>query len=143
MDWTQIVIAVIGLAGGLLTGGGLMMWFTRKETKEGKAIENMQKVVDSMQASLDAKDRIIQEHEARRQELKADIDKKDSKIEQLLKEKSEIRDENDDLKTNLAVATMLKCRTLKCVDRDPPFGSIVNLAGLKDMDLIKLATKNQ
>lgn len=141
MDWTQIVIAVIGLAGGLLTGGGLMMWFTRKETKEGKAIENMQKVVDSMQASLDAKDRIIQEHEARRQELKADIDKKDSKIEQLLKEKSEIRDENDDLKTNLAVATMLKCRTLKCVDRDPPFGSVIGLSGLKDVDLMKLATE--
>lgn len=141
MDWTQIITAVIGLVSGLVTGGGLMMWFTRKETKEGKAVENMQRVVDSMQASLAAKDRIIEEHEARRQELKADIDRKDGKIEQLLKEKSEIRDENDDLKTNIAVVTMLKCKTLKCVDRDPPFGSIIDLMGLKNMDLTKLATE--
>ena len=112
------------------------MWFTRKETKEGKAIENMQKVVDSMQTSLDAKDRIIQEYETRRQELKEDVNRKDAKIEELLKEKSDIRDENDDLKTNLAVSKMLKCIKMKCVDRDPPFGSIVNLAELKDRDLV-------
>lgn len=142
MNWTEIVIAVIGLIGGLLTGGGLMMWFTRKETKEGKAVENMQKVVDSMQASLDAKDRIIQEHEARRQELKADLARKDAKIEQLLEEKSEIRDENDELKTNLAVTTMLKCIKLNCIDRDPPFGSAVNLMALKDTNLVKLATED-
>lgn len=141
MNWTEIVTAVIGLIGGLLTGGGLMMWLTRKETKEGKAIENMQKVVDSMQASLDAKDRIIQEHEERRQELKADLTRKDAKIEQLLEEKSEIRDENDELKTNLAVTTMLKCIKLNCIDRDPPFGSAINLMALKDTNLVKIATE--
>ena len=118
------------------------MWFTRKETKEGKAVENMQKVVDSMQTSLDAKDRIIQEYEARRQELKEDLSRKDEKIEDLLREKSAIRDENDDLKTNLAVTTMLKCIKINCIDRDPPFGSIVNLAGLRDTDLVKLANSD-
>ena len=112
MDWTQILVTVISTIGGAILGGGFMMWFTRREVKEGKGIENMQKVVESMQKSLDAKDRIIEEHEVRRAELKADIDKKDGKIEMLLKEKSAIRDENDDLKTNLAVANMLKCKTL-------------------------------
>ena len=139
MDWTQVLVTVISTIGGAILGGGFMMWFTRREVKEGKGIENMQKVVESMQKSLDAKDRIIEEHEVRRAELKADLDKKDEKIELLLKEKSTIRDENDDLKTSLAVANMLKCKTIKCIDRDPPFGSVVNLAGLKDTDLVKLA----
>ena len=143
MNWTEIVIAVIGLVGGLLTGGGLMMWFTRKETKEGKDVENMQKVIESMQTSLDAKDRIIEEHEERRQELKADLQKKDEKIEQLLNEKSDIRDENDELKTKLAVTTMLKCVKLNCIDRDPPFGSLVNLLTLKETNLVNLATDGE
>lgn len=142
MDWTQILVAVISTIGGAILGGGFMMWFTRREVKEGKGIENMQKVVESMQKSLDAKDRIIEEHEVRRAELKADIDKKDGKIEMLLKEKSAIRDENDDLKTNLAVANMLKCKTLKCIDRDPPFGSIIGLTTIKDTDLVKLAAES-
>lgn len=142
MDWTQVIVSLISVVGGALVGGGFTMWFTRKETKEGKAVENMQKVVDSMQTSLDAKDRIIQEYEARRQELKEDLSRKDEKIEELLREKSAIRDENDDLKTNLAVATMLKCIKLNCIDRDPPFGSIVNLAGLRDTDLVKLANSD-
>lgn len=142
MDWTQVIVSLISVVGGALVGGGFTMWFTRKETKEGKAVENMQKVVDSMQTSLDAKDRIIQEYEARRQELKEDLSRKDEKIEELLKEKSAIRDENDDLKTNLAVTTMLKCIKLNCIDRDPPFGSIVNLAGLRDTDLVKLANSD-
>lgn len=139
MDWTQILTTIISTIGGAIAGGGLMAWFTRREVKEGKALDNMQKVVDSMQKSLDAKDRIIEEHEARRTELKADLDRKDAKIEQLLDEKSEQRDEIDDLKTNLAVSTMLKCITLKCTERDPPFGSTVSLAGLRDEDLIKMA----
>ena len=142
MDWTQVIVSLISVVGGALVGGGFTMWFTRKETKEGKAVENMQKVVDSMQTSLDAKDRIIQEYETRRQELKGDLSRKDEKIEELLKEKSAIRDENDDLKTHLAVATMLKCIKLNCIDRDPPFGSIVNLAGLRDTDLVKLANSD-
>lgn len=139
MDWTQILVAVISTIGGAIVGGGFMMWFTRREVKDGKATENMQKVVESMQKSLDAKDRIIEEREARCKELKSEIDKKDDKIERLLKEKSDLRDENDDLKTNLAVTTMLKCIKLNCIERDPPFGSIVNLAGLKNTDLVKLS----
>lgn len=139
MDWTQIITTLISVIGGAILGGGFMMWFTRKEVKEGKGIENMQKVVESMQKSLDAKDRIIEEHEARRAELKTDLDRKDEKIEQILKEKSAMRDEIDDLRTNLAMSSMLKCVTLKCVDRDPPFGSIVSLAGLKNEDLVQMA----
>ena len=147
MDWTQIVIAVIG---GLFTGGGLMIFFTRREVKDGKAAENMQKVVDSMQKSLDAKDRIIEEQEQRRKELKDDVDKKDAKIDELQREKSamrdkleqeksEMRDTIDDLSTRLAVASMMRCVKLKCDDRDPPFGTIVELAGLKQTDLVKLS----
>lgn len=147
MDWTQIIIAVIS---GLFVGGGLMLIFTRKEVKDGKAAENMQKVVDSMQKSLDAKDRIIEEQEQRRKELKDDVDKKDAKIDELQREKSamrdkyeqeksEMRDQIDDLKTKNAVSSMMRCIKIKCDERDPPFGSIVDLAGLKDADLVSLS----
>lgn len=150
MDWTQIAVALIG---GLFVGGGLMLIFTRKEVKDGKAAENMQKVVDSMQKSLDAKDRIIEEQEQRRKELKGDVDKKDAKIDELQreksemrdrfeKEKSEMRDKIDDLSTKFAVASMMRCVKLKCDDRDPPFGSIVELTGLKDIDLVSLSKPN-
>lgn len=147
MEWTQIAIAVIG---GLFAGGGLMLIFTRREVKDGKAAENMQRVVDSMQKSLDAKDRIIEEQEHRREELKADVDKKDAKIDELQREKSsmrdkfeqeksEMRDTIDDLSTKLAVSSMMRCIKLGCAERDPPFGSIVELAGIKDMDLVSLS----
>ena len=139
MDWTQIAVALIG---GLFVGGGLMLIFTRKEVKDGKAAENMQKVVDSMQKSLDAKDRIIEEQEQRRKELKGDVDKKDAKIDELQREKSEMRDKIDDLSTKFAVASMMRCVKLKCDDRDPPFGSIVELTGLKDIDLVSLSKPN-
>lgn len=139
MDWTQIIISVIS---GLLAGGGLMLFITRREIKDGKATENMQKVIESMQKSLDAKDRIIEEHEARRKELKADLDKKDTKIDNLLREKSAIRDQNDDLKTENAVTAMLKCVKLKCIERDPPFASLLNLRSLGDTDLVKTAIHN-
>lgn len=146
MEWTQIIVSVIT---GLLAGGGLVIIFTRKEIKDGKATENMQKVIDSMkqviesmQKSLDAKDRIIEEHEARRKELKEDLDKKDSKIETLLKEKSAIRDENDDLKTEVAVTEMLKCIKLKCIERDPPFASHLQVKNIRNTDLVKTAIDN-
>lgn len=112
MDWTNIIIAVISALGG----GGLAVLFTRKETKEGMSLDNMQKV-------LDAKDRIIAEREERCKELKSDLDKKDAKIDEMHKEKDVLRHELDDANTRAAVAEVMICDKMDCGDRNPPLGS--------------------
>lgn len=118
MDWTTIIVAVISAMGG----GGLVRLFTRKETKEGMTLDNMQKVID-------AKDRIIEEREARCKELKADLAKKDEIIAQkeqciaeLHKDKSILYDKLDKANSRAAVNKLLKCQEIGCAQRRPPLG---------------------
>ena len=116
MDWGTIIVAVISALGG----GGLAVLFTRKETKEGMSLDNMQKV-------LDAKDRIIEEREARCKELKDDLTKKDDKIDELHRINSTLRHKLDDANTKAAVAEVMRCDITKCTTRRPPFGSGVKV----------------
>lgn len=118
MDWTTIIVAVISAFGG----GGLVRLFTRKETKEGMTLDNMQKVID-------AKDRIIEEREARCKELKADLAKKDETIAQkeqyitdLHKDNSTLYDKLDKANSRAAVNKLLKCQEIGCAHRRPPLG---------------------
>ena len=118
MDWTTIIVAIISAFGG----GGLAFLFTRKETKEGMTLDNMQKVID-------AKDRIIEEREARCKELKADLAKKDEIIAQkelciaeLHKDKSILYDKLDKANSRAAVNKLLKCQEIGCAQRRPPLG---------------------
>ena len=118
MDWTTIIVAVISAFGG----GGLAFLFTRKETKEGMTLDNMQKVID-------AKDRIIEEREARCKELKADLAKKDETIAQkeqyitdLHKDNSTLYDKLDKANSRAAVNKLLKCQEIGCAHRRPPLG---------------------
>lgn len=118
MDWTTIIVAVISAFGG----GGLAFLFTRKETKEGMTLDNMQKVID-------AKDRIIEEREARCKELKADLAKKDETIAQkeqyitdLHKDNSTLYDKLDKANSRAAVNKLLKCQEIGCSHRRPPLG---------------------
>lgn len=117
MDWGTIIVAVISALGG----GGLAVLFTRKETKEGMSLDNMQKV-------LDAKDRIIEEREARCKELKEDLTKKDDKIDELHRINSTLRHKLDDANTKAAVAEVMRCDITKCTTRRPPFGSHVKVS---------------
>jgi peptidoglycan hydrolase CwlO-like protein len=127
MDWTNIIIAVISALGG----GGLAVLLTRKETKEGMSLDNMQKV-------LDAKDRIIEEREERCKELKNDLDKKDAKIDELHKMNATLRHRLDDANTKAAVAEVMRCDITKCTNRRPPFGSNHRVAE----DFIETKTEN-
>lgn len=118
MEWTDIIIAIIGALGG----GGLVRLFTRKETKEGMSLDNMQKV-------LDAKDRIIEEREERCKELKTDLAAKDELIKEkegyimsLHKEKSDLHDKLDKANSRAAVNKLLKCHEIGCAHRRPPLG---------------------
>lgn len=156
MDWTNIIIAVISALGG----GGLAVLFTRKETKEGMSLDNMQKVIstkdkiiDEQKAHYEAllaeqkahyevllaqKDRIIEEREERCKELKEDLDKKDAKIDELHKMNATLRHRLDDANTKAAVAETMRCDITKCTNRRPPFGSNHRVAE----DFIETKTEN-
>lgn len=123
MDWNTIITAIIGALGG----GGFTFLLTRKETKEGMSLDNMQKV-------LDAKDRIIEERIERCKELKSELDKKDLKIDELHKVNANLRHKLDEANTKAAVADVMRCDVTKCINRIPPFGSSLERAEKREED---------
>ena len=85
--------------------------------------------LDNMQKVIDAKDRIIEEREARCKELKADLAKKDETIAQkeqyitdLHKDNSTLYDKLDKANSRAAVNKLLKCQEIGCSHRRPPLG---------------------
>lgn len=112
MDWTQIITTVLTL---LIPTGGIMAIFTAREKKTEMALNNMNKINEQW-AAFSSKE------EERRKELKADIDRKDSKIDALYDEITRLRIALDAERTERAKAEMLKCIRTKCVERHPPFG---------------------
>ena len=116
MDWTQIITTVLTL---LIPTGGIMAIFTAREKKTEMALNNMNKINEQW-AAFSSKE------EERRKELKADIDKKDDKIDELHRELSRLRNELDNERTERAKADLMKCIRIKCVDRHPPFAQSSN-----------------
>ena len=112
MDWTQIVITILSL---LIPTGGIVAIFTAREKKTEMALNNMNKINEQWEA-------FSTKEEERRKELKEDIDKRDSKIDEQYREISRLRNELDNERTERAKAEMMKCLRIKCVDRHPPFG---------------------
>lgn len=112
IDWTDVIktliVAVVG-------GGGFIGVATIRETKQGKFLDNITKLIDNWQE-------LAEERKARAQELKSDLDKRDHKIDALYKEKEILREELDFTRTENAIAKLLKCDRTSCIDRHPPFG---------------------
>lgn len=111
MEWVDILGNITELA---LTGG-LLAIVTIRDKKTAAILDNYDRVIKSWEETAE-------ERHKRADELKADIDKKDAKIEALHKENSELRDDLDDERTKRVKAEMLKCHRLKCIDREPPYG---------------------
>ena len=111
MDWTQIIVNVISL---LIPTGGIVAIITAREKKTEMALNNMNKINEQWEG-------FATKEEDRRKELKADIDKKDDKIDELHREISRLRNELDNERTERAKADLMKCVRIKCVDRHPPF----------------------
>ena len=97
-----------------------MAIFTAREKKTEMALNNMNKINEQW-AAFSSKE------EERRKELKDDIDRKDSKIDEQYREISRLRNELDNERTERAKAEMMKCLRIKCVERHPPFGESYNL----------------
>ena len=116
MDWTTIIVTVLTV---LISNGGLVTLATLKEKKNAAFLDNVTKLIDQWQE-------IAEERKQRAKELKDDLDAKDKKIEEVIHDRSGIRDDLDHTRTELAVAKMLRCDKTACSDREPPFGSTSN-----------------
>ena len=113
MDWTQIIITAITV---LIGGGGLVTLFTIQDKKNEAFLNNVAKLIDQWQ-------KMAEDRKTRAEELKRDLDKKDNKIDELYDEISKLREELDHARTDIAVARLLKCETVSCASRIPPFGA--------------------
>lgn len=111
MDWTSIINTALTV---LVAGGGLVTIFTLQDKRYAAMLENINKLIDQWQE-------IAKDRKARADELKADLDSKDNKIDALYVEMNELRTELDHVRTAEAVANTLKCEKIGCVDRIPPF----------------------
>lgn len=111
MEWPAFISDIIQL----LFAGGILTLVTLRDKKTAAILDNYDRVIKSWEETA-------RERHARAEELKADLDKKDKKIDELYSENSELRNALDQERTERAKADMLKCHKLKCITREPPFG---------------------
>lgn len=120
MDWVTLISTI---AGTLLTGGGLVTLVTLRDRKSGAVLENLSSMVESSRDSNAEWREIAAERERRAAELKADLDRKDAKIDRMYEEIAALRDRADRLGSEVAVLNVMRCVRLECTERRPPFGS--------------------
>lgn len=118
MEWVDI----LGYVAELALTGGLLAIVTIRDKKTAAILDNYDRVIKSWEETA-------RERYNRAAELKADLDKKDKKIDELHAENGELHDKINELykeldheRTERARAEMVKCNKLKCIDREPPYG---------------------
>lgn len=118
MEWTSFISTIIEF----LFAGGILTLITLRDKKTAAILDNYDRVIKSWEETS-------RERYNRAAELKADLDKKDKKIDELYAENGKLHDIIDELhkeldheRTERARAEMVKCNKLKCVDREPPYG---------------------
>lgn len=109
------IIQIISL---LLGGGGLVALFLITERKTKAQMENTAQAIAEWQKIVERSHQDLKEAKERAKELQDlylvqfDINTK-------------LRKELDEKNTKIAVISLLRCRKLKCIDREPPYGSEV------------------
>ncbi|MCR5841972.1 MAG: hypothetical protein K6G86_07835 [Bacteroidales bacterium] len=104
MDWTQIVIAALGLIG--VVDFGRILFFKERKKKEGSEADNI--AIKGLKESIvTLESRIASDQEA--------MERKDAKIEALYDEKNTYRED-------LASSQTLMCVHLGCAARKPAQG---------------------
>ena len=111
----DLIIQLISL---LLGGGGLVALFLITERKTKAQMENTAQAIAEWQKIVERSHQDLKEAKERAKELRDlylvqfDINTK-------------LRKELDEKNTKIAVLSLLRCRKLKCIDREPPYGSEV------------------
>ena len=109
---------IIQLISLLLGGGGLIALFLITERKTKAQMENTAQAIVEWQKIVERSHQDLEEAKERAKELQDlylvqfDINTK-------------LRQELDEKNTRIAVLTLLRCKKLKCIDREPPYGSEV------------------
>lgn len=109
---------IIQLISLLLGGGGLVALFLITERKTKAQMENTAQAIAEWQKIVERSHQDLKEAKERAKELQDlylvqfDINTK-------------LRKELDEKNTKIAVLSLLRCRKLKCIDREPPYGSEV------------------
>lgn len=109
---------IIQLISLLLGGGGLIALFLITERKTKAQMENTAQAIAEWQKIVERSHQDLEEAKQRAKELQDlylvqfDINTK-------------LRKELDEKNTKIAVLSLLRCRKLKCIDREPPYGSEV------------------
>ena len=111
----ETIIQLISL---LLGGGGLVALFLITERKTKAQMENTAQAIAEWQKIVERSHQDLEEAKERAKELQDlylvqfDINTK-------------LRKELDEKNTKIAVLSLLRCRKLKCIEREPPYGSEV------------------
>lgn len=113
MDWSSIITQAIE-TGGL--AAILIVLVTLTEKKSAAMLDNAQKLADSYQKLADE----YQQRESATQEL---LRAKEVELLNQIKMNSSLRHNLDDSHTECAVANLLRCKKVKCLDREPPYGT--------------------
>lgn len=113
MDWLNIVLPIVT---ALIPAGGLTGIFLFKGKKKELEISNLQSVIKLVQEEREEK-------KLEAAELRAALRKKEDYIETLQKEKSVLYSKLDKATSRVAVLSILRCKAIDCVRREPPFGS--------------------
>ena len=109
---------IIQLISLLLGGGGLVALFLITERKTKAQMENTAQAIAEWQKIVERSHQDLKEAKERAKELQDlylvqfDINTK-------------LRKDLDEKNTKIAVLSLLRCRKLKCIDREPPYGSEV------------------
>ena len=109
---------IIQLISLLLGGSGLVALFLITERKTKAQMENTAQAIAEWQKIVERSHQDLKEAKERAKELQDlylvqfDINTK-------------LRKEVDEKNTKIAVLSLLRCRKLKCIDREPPYGSEV------------------
>ena len=109
---------IIQLISLLLGGGGLVALFLITERKTKAQMENTAQAIAEWQKIVERSHQDLKEAKERAKKLQDlylvqfDINTK-------------LRKELDEKNTKIAVLSLLRCRKLKCIDREPPYGSEV------------------
>ena len=109
---------IIQLISLLLGGGGLIALFLITDRKTKAQMENTAQAIAEWQKIVERSHQDLEEAKERAKELQDlylvqfDINTK-------------LRKELDEKNTKIAVLSLLRCRKLKCIDREPPYGSEV------------------
>ena len=105
---------IIQLISLLLGGGGLVALFLITERKTKAQMENTAQAIAEWQKIV----------ERSHQDLKEAKELQDLYLVQF-DINTKLRKELDEKNTKIAVLSLLRCRKLKCIDREPPYGSEV------------------